>query len=151
MTGDGVAEYLASTTANSWTPHVAMVSPNRTTVWTKIVPSLIHFDISALGDVDGDGFGDVAVCDGLSAGVFSGTNGQLIQGLGGGVTRVGGLGDVDGDGSPDLAVRATAGVEIRRAVDDSLIRAVPLAGGRVAASVRSWSARVTWTAMGFPT
>ena len=71
-----------------------------------------------VGDVNGDGYGDVIVGTFIPSGagyarVYSGANGSVLYHLTDGDTgdafghSVAGVGDVNGDGSPDFAVSAT--------------------------------------------
>lgn len=63
-------------------------------------------DVSAGGDVDGDGITDYAVTDGSSLHVFSGATGTLqysVPGLALNRVHADFIGDVDGDGTEDLA------------------------------------------------
>jgi hypothetical protein len=73
---------------------------------------------SAVGDVNGDGYGDVIVGTFIPSGagyarVYSGANGSILYHLTDGATgdafghSVAGVGDVNGDGTPDFAISAT--------------------------------------------
>lgn len=126
--GDGVGDYVIgspSAAPNGLTSGLAEVFSGRTGMRLHRLPGLTPGEraghaVAGVGDVDGDGYDDVAVgapladgVAGLDAGsvrVHSGRTGALLHTVFGDATRallgwsVAGVGDIDGDGRDDWVV-----------------------------------------------
>jgi len=115
--GDGLADMLCG---NDWSGEVVLMAGGpqgpafaTPTVWPFEPAPHMGQDLVALGDVNGDGFEDVAVLDGEALGepvtrVYLGSSTGLeadpVVTWEGGEYGYGGVGDVNGDGIPDLAL-----------------------------------------------
>lgn len=158
MDGDGRADVIAGapqSTLGGNPPGYARAFSGATgaILWTRTGPNA-YSDfgnaVCAVGDVDGDGRGDVAVgarytngvgSDSGAVYVYSGDDGALLRTFAGAAANhwygwsVAGAGDVNGDGCPDLAIGVVGwdepglndcgALELRSLCTGALIRRIP--------------------------
>jgi hypothetical protein len=108
--GQGLVSVTVETTLGSVTSDAAFYYEGWNSFADKVWEWIVRgWNVGTVGDLDGDGFADVAVSDGDSTYVYDGQSGQLlttitVSGDASQASSIASLGDINGDGSDDFAL-----------------------------------------------